>query len=95
MLKKREKRIIIEIIIGVILSVALNFIMISTGYATVYSHHLNQHIVSVFGMKIFTITNAGSTGLSNPSGMMIIGIIFTIIFSILIELIVAWRGKRS
>lgn len=95
MLQRKKFRMVVELVVGFILSFGFNFIMISIGYATLYSHKLNEYMVNVAGIAIYHITDGGEKGIAINSGMMLVGIIFVIFFVIIVEFIVAQRQKRK
>lgn len=94
MLKKQELRIVVEIIIGIIVSFIFNFLLIGYGYMVSNTHHLSNHTVKFLNMSVYSITNFGKNGSPNTTNMMFIGIIFSCLFVILGEMLYSLIIKK-
>lgn len=87
MLKKTGIRIIFEITFGFLLSIIINSIVIFIAYARLYSQKLGEMEASIFGLKIFKISNYGDSGIPNVNNMMLFGAIFMLLFVAVLEFV--------
>lgn len=94
MLKKQEFRIIGEILLGIVISVVFNFIYISFGYYKIHVDKLDTYSVSPFGLEIFQIKNGGNSGNPVITNLTYIGIIFSILMVIIIEVILSMKKRQ-
>lgn len=94
MFKKQEFRIIGEILLGIVISVIFNFLCISFGYYKINADKLDTYSVSPFGLEIFQIKNGGNSGSPVVTNMMYIGIIFSILMVIVVEVIIGMKKRH-
>lgn len=90
-------RVIVSIILGIILGVFVCFMAIRSGYTYVKSSSLTEYSVSILGFTIFDIQKVGNglKGTPNNSNMMFIGIMFSMVLSIITEVIATLKNRRS
>ncbi|MBC1743467.1 LlsX family protein [Listeria welshimeri] len=89
-------RIITSIVLGIIIGFLICFVAISMGYNQMNDATLTDYSVKVFGLPIFDIQRVGSdlVGTPNNSSMMFIGVIFSMILAIVIEIVVSLKNKH-
>lgn len=89
MSKKQFIRICLEILGGIVLSVALYAALIFWGYYHINSAQLSEYVVKFIGLPIYEITHkAGElTGTALNQNMSIIGIMCSMILIIVVETI--------
>ncbi|MBE5968698.1 MAG: hypothetical protein E7242_00525 [Lachnospiraceae bacterium] len=101
MTRKQFIRIVIEITlgitIGITLSVLICSISISNGYGNFYRDSLAECNISVFGINIYDIKKAGNEVIGTPNSfaMAILGIIFSLIVVVAIELMSAIKNRNG
>ena len=79
--------------VGVVISIILTTLSISSGYNTVRCENLNEYTVKLFGISIYTITKEGESfnGNGNFFLIILIGVVLSMILtglSILVELLI-------
>lgn len=88
---KQDIRILIEVLIGMIISALLNFALITIGYFQFDQKHPLD--VNFLGITIYKI--AKKTGEPNITNMVFIGIIFSTLAVIIGEIWVNKKGYRT
>ncbi|WP_439443241.1 LlsX family protein [Listeria aquatica] len=89
-MKKKSLRIVINITIGIIVSILLYTLLITIGYSRYSS---GVYHIKAFNLLIYTIN--GNSGIPHPNNMLFIGILFSIIFVIIGEIYANWRIKKN
>lgn len=90
-------RIIIELIVGCILSLIMNYVIISIGYFHYYQHALTTYTVTLFTLPIYRIAGTGSNvvGTSITQNITMTSILITIFFVIVFEIVYRIIKKRG
>lgn len=90
------KRICLEIVVGIIISVILSAILISLGYYKVNSNDLDKYSVNFIGVTIYNITkiNGDFVGEAINQNMSMIGIICSVILIIVNETRIFIKNKK-
>ncbi|GHU35521.1 hypothetical protein FACS1894193_08650 [Bacilli bacterium] len=93
----RTNRMVALIILGIIFAVITCSIAITLGYHHVKSHELADYRVNVLGISIYQIQNINGElkGIGNHPAMMFIGIIFSMVLTIVMELIIVLKNKKN
>ncbi|MBC2017536.1 LlsX family protein [Listeria seeligeri] len=93
--KNPTVRIMASIFGGIVIGVLICFVAISIGYNQMNDTSLINYNVKVFGLSIFNIHRIGSelVGTPNNSSMMFIGVIFSMILAIFIEIFIAFKNN--
>lgn len=93
---KQFKRIMLEIVIGIILSMILCAIWIGFGYYTIKTKNINEYIVRFFGIQIYAIKKVGSSyeGVANNQNMIFLGVIVSMLLMIITETRYYWKGQK-
>ncbi len=92
---KQFKRIIIEIIAGIILAVILCSIWIGFGYYEAKAKDISEYIVRFFGIQIYAISKEAGNykGIANNQNMVFIGVITSMLLMIIAETRYYFKAK--
>lgn len=95
--KNQFVRICLEILGGIVLSVAVCAVLIFLGYYHIKSAQLNKYVVNFISIPIYEISRSGDqlTGLAINQNMSIIGIAFSMILIIATEVTVYFKKKSK
>jgi len=95
-LKNAKMRVAMCIILGIIVGLCSCSIAIVLGYTHIRSAGLDNYSVNLLGFSIFDIQRMGTEleGTANNGNMMFIGLIFSMILTMGIEMIVATKSHR-
>lgn len=97
MLNKQMFRILLEILVGIILSVIANTIVISIGYNHFYSSGISNYQVKFLGIDVFNIQgiNGSVVGTPNTSKMIIMGLVFSLIMVAVAEFTINLKKSKK
>lgn len=94
-LNKQTNRIILEIFLGTFLGIILCYFLIKAGYNQIDSSAVKEYTVQLFGFSIYEIKeiNGKLNGVANNNSMMFIGILFSMLVIIIMELLFARKNR--
>lgn len=90
-------RLMIEILVGIGISVVANLIAITFGYKHFYKAALDNYNVRFLGIKVFNIVKEGAKGVGTPNiqNMMLVGVMCSVILVVICEIIVNVKAKKQ
>lgn len=92
-MNKQAKRVVFNIILGMIISVIIFTILITIGYIKFNNSEMNSLPINLLGINIFQIT--GGKGVPNNNNMTFLGIVFSMITVLSGEFLASKKGKRK
>lgn len=87
MIRNSSSRIVFEIVLGVLISIVLSFIAISTAYFFVISRGMHMFSLKIMGLDLYNITlvNGRYVGNANSNSMIILGVICSMLTIFILE----------